>query len=272
MLGPTVGSALDLFGEIEKDLAGKKPIFFLDYDGTLSPIVNVPDEAFMPDETRETVRKISKLYTCAIVSGRGLPKLKNFVKLDGLFYAGSHGMDISGPDHFESGFDIGSEYHLENISEIIGKMEADLKQIPGAWLEKSKFTFSVHYRMVAKDKVKEVEAIVDTFLKTEPGQKFQKHNGKMVFELKPKVDWNKGEALKWIMKALKVDQDPAVTPIYIGDDVTDEDAFKVLAEAHKGVSILVTKDKRTKTNAKYYVHDTLEVKSFLERFVAAGAL
>ena len=143
-----------------------------------------------------------------------------------------------------------------------------MKDIPGAWVEENKYTFSVHYRMVEKSKVSRVEEIVDDFMQSPHGQGFNKHFGKMVFEIKPKLKWNKGEALKWIMRTLKVDQDPATVPIYIGDDVTDEDAFKVLATEAPGVSIIVSPDSTKQTNAKYRLRDPSDVKSFLDKFVS----
>jgi trehalose 6-phosphate phosphatase len=91
-------SALNMFEEILHKSEGKQIVMFLDYDGTLSPIVDDPDRAFMSKKMRNTVRKLAKCFPTAIVSGRCREKVSSFVKLTELYYAGSHGMDIKGPE------------------------------------------------------------------------------------------------------------------------------------------------------------------------------
>ena len=76
---------------------GKLLTVFLDYDGTLAPIVPEPDKAFMSDEMREAVRQCARRFPTAIISGRSRQKVSQFVNLDELYYAGSHGLDIAGP-------------------------------------------------------------------------------------------------------------------------------------------------------------------------------
>uniref|UniRef100_A0A6N2KAM7 Trehalose 6-phosphate phosphatase n=1 Tax=Salix viminalis TaxID=40686 RepID=A0A6N2KAM7_SALVM len=90
-------SALTSFDQMMKDAKGKKIVVFLDYDGTLSPIVNDPDRAFMSDEMRASVREVAKYFPTAIISGRSRDKVKGFVQLSNIYYAGSHGMDIMAP-------------------------------------------------------------------------------------------------------------------------------------------------------------------------------
>ena len=77
--------------------ACKRVLVFLDYDGTLTPIVCNPDEAFMSQSMRDTVRAVGETFPTAIISGRGRSKVESFVQLPELFYAGSHGLDIKGP-------------------------------------------------------------------------------------------------------------------------------------------------------------------------------
>jgi trehalose 6-phosphate phosphatase len=90
-------SALEKFEQIMEASRGKQIVMFLDYDGTLSPIVDDPDKAFMSSKMRRTVKKLAKCFPTAIVTGRCIDKVYNFVKLAELYYAGSHGMDIKGP-------------------------------------------------------------------------------------------------------------------------------------------------------------------------------
>jgi len=73
-------------------------VVFLDYDGTLTPIVSDPDAAILSDQMRSAVGKLAERATVAIVSGRAREKLRNFVQIPELYYAGSHGFDIDGPN------------------------------------------------------------------------------------------------------------------------------------------------------------------------------
>lgn len=87
---------LERFDAFVASLKGKRLALFLDYDGTLTPIVRDPDRAFLSDATRSAVRAAAAAFPAAIVSGRGREKVEQFVKLPELYYAGSHGMDIVG--------------------------------------------------------------------------------------------------------------------------------------------------------------------------------
>ncbi|CAM9167708.1 unnamed protein product, partial [Discosporangium mesarthrocarpum] len=83
--------------KFEKMIAGREVVLFLDYDGTLSPIVDQPDKAFMKEGMRPVLAEAARLFTTAIVTGRSKEKVYDFVQLDCVFYAGSHGFEIQGP-------------------------------------------------------------------------------------------------------------------------------------------------------------------------------
>jgi alpha,alpha-trehalase len=126
-------------------------------------------------------------------------------------------------------------------------------------VERKKFSIAVHYRMVEDSETAEVERIVDEVLSG--FSSLVKGTGKKVFELKPDIEWDKGKALLWVMKALGLDFDNSLT-MYIGDDTTDEDAFRELK--NKGTGIIVRDgDKNRKTFAGYYLNNTSEVQAFL---------
>jgi trehalose 6-phosphate phosphatase len=90
-------SILACFEQFLRLVAGKRLVVFLDYDGTLTPIVSNPELALMSESMRATVRRVAQTFPTAIISGRGRRKVESFVQLDELFYAGSHGLDIKGP-------------------------------------------------------------------------------------------------------------------------------------------------------------------------------
>ncbi|KMZ57167.1 putative trehalose-phosphate phosphatase [Zostera marina] len=150
-------SALDMFDNIVKASIGKRIAMFLDYDGTLSPIVNDPDRAFMSDSMRKAVKDVAKYFPTAIVSGRGRDKVYNFVKLEELYYAGSHGMDIQGPLKPRGGrnskkaksiLSQPATAFLPMINNVYSVLVEKTKAIKGSMVENNKFCLSVHYRCV----------------------------------------------------------------------------------------------------------------------------
>jgi alpha,alpha-trehalase len=250
--------ALSSFDEIEERLENKQVVVFLDYDGTLTPIVSRPEDAVMSEEVRGTVEDLSSQCMVAIISGRGLSDVKGFVGLDRLYYAGSHGFEIRGPgglsrDH-EKAVELGSV-----LEEITGALTEELSGVPGAQIERKKFSIAAHYRNVPEGRAEEVERAVDRLARDYP--QFRKTEGKKVFELQPDIDWDKGKAIEWLLDTLSLAR-PDVVPFYLGDDITDEDAFGALRKI--GISVVVGKGGRD-TKAQYRLEDTTEVKQFLDR-------
>jgi len=251
-------SALEKAEDIIERAKGKKLFIVLDYDGTLTPIVDRPDMAVMSEEMRDTVKKIASKRTVAVISGRDLEDVRNLVQIDNIIYAGSHGFDISSMEGEQKGFQMGTDI-LPDLEKAEAKLREKLGSIKGSLVERKKFSIAVHYRMVEKPETAEVEKIVDEVLSGFPS--LVKGTGKKVFELKPDIEWDKGKALLWVMKALGLDFDNSLT-IYIGDDTTDEDAFREIK--NKGTGIIVRDGERNrKTFAEYYLNNTSEVQAFL---------
>ncbi|OAY35861.1 probable trehalose-phosphate phosphatase J [Manihot esculenta] len=264
-------SALDMFEQIIEASKGKQIVMFLDYDGTLSPIVDDPDRAFMSKKMRATVRKLAKCFPTAIVSGRCRDKVYNFVRLAELYYAGSHGMDIKGPakgSKYKKGsealiFQPASEF-LPMIDEVYKELIEKTKSTPGAKVENNKFCVSVHFRCVDEKKWSELAQVVRSVLKDYP--KLRLTQGRKVLEIRPTIKWDKGKALEFLLESLGFANCTDVFPVYIGDDRTDEDAFKVLRERGQGFGILVSKFPKD-TNASYSLQEPTQVMDFLQRLV-----
>ncbi|CAK9174934.1 unnamed protein product [Ilex paraguariensis] len=235
-------SALDKFEQITNASKGKQIVMFLDYDGTLSPIIEDPDLAFMDRKMRKTVRKLAGYFPTAIVSGRCRDKVYNFVRLAELYYAGSHGMDTKGPSKgskYEKDsqvvlFQPASEF-LPMIDEVILHSSSykvyqalleTTKSTPGAKVENNKFCVSVHFRCVDELKWSELAQQVRSVLKEYP--KLRMTQGRKVLEIRPTIKWDKGKALEFLVESLGYSNNTDVFPVYIGDDRTDEDAFKVM--------------------------------------------
>jgi len=254
----TLTSALDESTSLYQNLESQTPVFFLDYDGTLSPIVNDPAKAVLSDEMREVLLQLAALCTVSVVSGRDRRDVQDFVQLDELYFAGSHGFDIIGPGGLDMQHEAGREA-LPELEEAEKELQSDLADIQGAQVERKKYAIAVHYRNVDDNNVADVKQIAGKILDRHPSLK--EGGGKKIVELKPDIDWDKGKALLWLLHELDLECSDYF-PIYIGDDLTDEDAFKVLQE--KGAGILVGEHGQ-ETAAKYHLQSVDEVYQFLSR-------
>lgn len=228
---------------------------FLDFDGTLAPIVERPREAKALEGTREIVSKLGEKIAVAVISGRGLDDIRGRFLIDDIYYAGSHGMEIRSPD--------GSVHEPEAVEKylpVLDRVEGPLRDHfagrEGVEIERKRFGLTVHFRREPEAK-EEVEQVLAKIVEENPG--LTVGLGKMVRELQPDVDWDKGHALRFIQRQL-ADEGRRGRPIYIGDDWTDEHAFEVIAD--EGVGILVTEQARA-TAARYCLKDPGEVQEFL---------
>ncbi|KAF9667390.1 hypothetical protein SADUNF_Sadunf15G0018100 [Salix dunnii] len=272
-------SALTSFDQMMKDAKGKKIVVFLDYDGTLSPIVNDPDSAFMSDEMRAAVKEVAKYFPTAIISGRSRDKVKGFVQLNNIYYAGSHGMDIMAPARPVRSSDGNCRtvsldrkdndvvfQPAQKFLPAIQKMSKELKEsiikIPGARVENNIFCVSVHFRQVREEDCGTLEEKVKSIL--EHYSDFRLGWGKKVMEIRPSIEWDKGNALEYLLDTLGLGNCTDVLPVYIGDDRTDEDAFKVIQKRGQGYPIVVTSSPKD-TKASYSLYDPSEVLAFLLR-------
>jgi len=249
-------SALESRDEILAEARGRRFAFFLDYDGTLTPIVETPDQALLPPETRRLIAGLAVLCPVAIVSGRDLPDIRRLVGLDSLIYAGSHGFEISGPGGLQVEYEAAGAY-LPDLDEAEGQLKEELRGVRGCLVERKRFSIAVHYRRVAEEEVAPVETAVNGVATRHPG--LRKGHGKKVFELQPDLAWNKGEAVLFLLRELRLEGGD-ILPLFIGDDVTDEDAFRALKG--RGISVAV-REQAGPTEARYALRNPDEVRTFL---------
>lgn len=249
-------SALEAFDTIKQQIASKQLALFLDYDGTLAPISGRPELAQLSETMRSLLEKLARQYPVGIISGRELKSLRDTIAVEGLYYAGNHGFEIEGPDHKVHHEPLNPKY-TDAIQRAYEQLEQRLKSVEKAWVENKTLTLSVHYRAVTEDHFAEVEAIVDDVMATESCLK--KYTGKRVFEIRPQLDWHKGKALLRLLEAMHMDP-TQIVPLYIGDDVTDEDAFQAIAD--RGIGILVAETPRD-SHARFWLKCVDEVQQFL---------
>ncbi len=251
-------SALENFDQLSENFKGDHPLLFLDFDGTLSPIVEHHNDAEISDEMRGLVEELAEVYPVAVVSGRGLDDVKKRVNLPELFYAGSHGFEISGPDGFSRDHEEAVKV-IPVFNEIEPILKEKLGKISGVDFERKKFTLAIHYRQVKPEQEQEVHSIVDDVLKDYP--EVAASGGKKVIEIRPAIDWHKGKAVEFLKKVLS--EKESAFSIYVGDDVTDEDAFQ---HVENGLGVLVGEHGR-ETYADYLLEDLEQVKLFFRRLL-----
>jgi trehalose-phosphatase len=247
-----IPSALEHVQEIAQ--SGDRLAVFLDYDGTLTPIVSHPEDAWLTDSMRQTLRELAACMPVAILSGRDLDDVRGRVHVDGIVYAGSHGFDIAGAGGLRR--QLGEAY-LSVLDTAETELREALDEIPGAQLERKHFSVAAHYRNVNENDAFRVALAVDAVAVKH--RELRRIDGKKVYELLPDIDWNKGKAVLWLLETLGLDGANAL-PIYIGDDRTDEDAFRALEKS--GVAILVSEQSQP-TTARYSLKNPAEAERFL---------
>jgi len=248
---------------IKKDLTGRlaraeKIIFFLDYDGTLTPIRKKPPLAVISKNAKALLKKISreKWAKIFIISGRSLKNVKNLIGINSLHYSGNHGMELGGPSLKYTNPAAGKI--KPRIDKCFRHLKKKLK-IKGVILENKGYSLSVHYRLAAPEKIPGIRKILErTIWDFRADKKIKITEGKKVLELRPNIKWHKGMLLSWVLERVK---GKFTLPIYIGDDITDEDAFRALGK--RGLAILVSRA-RKKTAAHYRLNSPKEVLDFLK--------
>ena len=247
--------ALDLTTE-------RQPAVFYDFDGTLSEIVEDPDSARLVDGAAEALASLSAACPVAILSGRDLADVRERIGLPGLWYAGSHGFELTGPDgtHHQNPEAAAS---IAVLAGAAADLADQLGHVPGVVVEHKRFGVAVHYRNAARDRVGEVTAAVRT-----AGQRtaLRVTTGREVIELRPNIDWDKGKTLRWVLDYIRDNEGAGpLLPIYLGDDITDEDAFDAVDD--DGIAILVrhSDDGDRATAARYALDDPGRVREFTER-------
>ncbi|KAG6504843.1 hypothetical protein ZIOFF_037191 [Zingiber officinale] len=300
-------SALGNFNDVVAASKAKQMVMFLDYDGTLSPIVDDPDSAFMSEPV--SPHKISKTFPMKLGVDRrmnpdeggrerrceALPNchrewqmqeqgelpISLFLSMDevskNLFPLNSLecmfslvliparalclcGWVQTNPVLFQPA----SEF-LPVMDEVYKVLVEKTKFVPGSRVENNTFSLSVHYRCVEEKIWNSLAELVRSVVNDYPELRLT--IGRKVFEIRPSIEWDKGKALEFLLESIGFANCNNVFPVYIGDDRTDEDAFKVLRERGQGVGILVSKFAK-ETNASYSLQEPAEVNKFLRQLVA----
>lgn len=249
---------------LERQVASAgRVLVVLDYDGTLAPIVDHPSKARLPIATKGLLGRLARQpgVRVALLSGRCLSDLKRLVGVRGLYYGGNHGLELQGPSlRYVNPVARANRPFVKRIAD---ELKIILRSVPGAWVEEKGLTLSVHRRNVPQGASRRFRRLVAQL--TAPYVKqgaIRVTRGKRVIEVRPPVDWDKGETVKWLLRRLAARGGVRRTAVIcLGDDETDEDAFALVNHAG-GISVRVGGPAR-RTVAEYRLKDAGEVSTWL---------
>lgn len=250
--------------------AAQHILLLADYDGTLAPIAGRPEDAALPEGVRRKLAALSASprISLGVISGRSIAEVRPMVALEGIYYSGNHGLEIEGP---------GLQYvhpAAARARALMQKLAADLADalvnISGIIIQEKGYSVSVHYRLVRpEDEGRVAEAVRGVTAPYVARGEINVYPMKKVWESRPPVDWDKGKAALFIgrkiRESFKIER---LLTVYLGDDTTDEDAFRVVRPPD-GWSVFICGEKK-ESGAAYYLNSVSEVEEFLARL--AGLL
>lgn len=230
-------------------------ILFTDYDGTLTPIVSTLDEALLPPRMRAILKELSSSpsFSLAIISGRPLNKLKELINIDNIYYAGNHGLEIEGMGL--NWVHPGAVVRQPLIQKLSQDFTVKLKGVKGLIIENKGLTFSIHFRLVEEGEIAKIEETLKEMLPPWQGE-VKLRLGEKVYEVRPNIDWDKGKTVSFLRERLSKGDSEL---IYLGDDLTDEDAFRAISGTGIGIYI---GDENPQSIAPYFLPSPEDVEGF----------
>ena len=255
----------DNWDRVSAGLEGKRLFICLDFDGTLVPLGGNPGKVFLSSSARDLLRASAKRFgvKLAVVSGRALKDLKNKIGLNDIIYVGNHGFEVEGPGiKFKS---LLPAWYPAIARRIKKELAGKIARFPGAFLEDKAITLSLHYRQVDKKQIPGIKAMFrETLAAYLADGRVRVGAAKMAMEVVPPADWGKAKAVLWLLAGYNSGTgENKFYPVYFGDDVADEGVFNALK--NKGLTVFVGRAK--KSHAGYYVKNSDETITFLERII-----
>lgn len=262
----TTRRLVDCIDGIQKRLSERPMALLLDFDGTLAPIAEDPGQARIPARVKTVLERIAQSpgVVMAVLSGRALEDIRRRVGIAGIVYAGNHGLEITGPGWAWAAEE--AQQARDIVAACCRRLRLRLRRVPGVVIEEKGLTASVHYRQTPFRRVEEVSRATFEEATRAPAGTLVVRQGKLVWEILPDVSQDKGMAARWIVRRIYGQAwERRIGVVYIGDDRTDEDAFRALADT----AITVKVGPGTyPTAAHYSVRNVDEVYEFLQVIAA----
>jgi trehalose-phosphatase len=245
--------------QLQRQLAGKNLILFLDFDGTLAPIVARPADAKIPAATLTALRRLAQSPRVAlgIVSGRGLRRLRQLVRLKGIYWIGSHGWEWGLPDNIHRSQATPAEARL--LRSVAAQLRRALQGLPHIRIKRKPVGVAVHYRSAPLAQAREACSRVAQLARRH-SSRLRLLAGKKVLELLPAGAPSKGAAVRSVVTRIRSRGNFPVL-IYAGDDATDESVFACMGR--RDISIHV--GARSHSRARFSLGSPRQVCRFLER-------
>ncbi len=246
---------------IKYRIQGKKIFLFLDYDGTLVSFKNKPDEVKTPGKVKNTLENFSDNPNCklVIITGRTLDEIKKLVNIKNIVYAAVHGLKIKYPDGNEFVWKK-AEKNKSVLKQIKKQTNEEFRDEKNVFIEDKKLTLAFHYRKLAEEKTSFfVEKFVSIVKKYDQNNELDVLKGSKVVEVRPR-GWDKGKAVETIIENF---DNKNFLSVYLGDDTTDEDAFRFLK--NKGLTVFVSNNSDDETYADFFLKNPDDVYRFLKK-------
>lgn len=246
---------------VEKHVrAGGKLLLLLDFDGTLAPIVVRPERATLPVPTGKVLRRLARHpgFVVGIVTGRALADIRRRAKVPGALYVGSHGLEYALPGG--RAVRLIDRACLGSLRQLRKQLGQELPRVAGLRLEAKPYSLAVHYRGVVREHVPRILRVARR-LASEFAPAVRLQRGKKVAEFLPNIPTDKGSTVRAVLSQVVKKSGGRLTPVYFGDDVTDEAVFRLLRQ--EGWTVRVGSEWR-RTRARFYLRSPAEVRRWLE--------
>lgn len=254
----TMRSALTHLAKIEKRIQkAKRLALMFDFDGTISPIVPKPEDAYLPAASRRLLKRLNSQWPVCIITGRSLAVIREKVGVPNFIYGASHGLEWSfGNQRHERPVPRKVLAALARVRTFVRKLKA---RHPKLLLERRRFAVTFHYHLVPRAELPRLEeGLKQLFAFLYSARRLKILWDKKTIDIVPNLQWTKGHIARHILVRLDKQKGLKHLSLYIGDASTDEDAFRALKN---GITIRVGKKKGSA--AKYYFKSRKQVDEFL---------
>lgn len=255
------------FGDhaLERVAAASPLLALFDIDGTLAPLAPRPQDAAVPEPARRALVRLAKsrgVYV-GLVTGRAADDGARIVGLPGLWVIGNHGVETCDPDGTRHIAPAALPF-AERLARAVDQLAAPVAATPGAILEDKTWSLSVHWRLAAPERV---PALADAVHAVAAREGLRVGEGKMIHELKIDAEVDKGTAALALAGRLGA-LGPDGLVLFVGDDRTDEDAFRRLRGASAHALTIRVGAAEQETHAAWRVDAPADVHALLDRLLA----